>query len=98
MRKLNTLPSANVRKLPNCTRLPKPLELQHKAPVEALPELPREPEVGKLYMYKDKKVLCITRIGCDVCARGDEPTCRGLVNCNTSTRADGKSIQLLAVD
>ena len=24
MRKLNTLPSANVRKLPNCTRLPRP--------------------------------------------------------------------------
>lgn len=98
MRKLNTLPSANMRSLPNCTRLPRPLELQYKAPVEVLPELPQEPTIGEFYMYKSQKVLCIARTGCDVCARGDEPTCRGLVNCNTSARADEKSIQLLAVD
>ena len=107
MRKLNTLPSANMRKLPNCTRLPRPLELQHKAPVEVLPELqhkapvevlpelPQEPEVGKLYMYKGSKVECIARGGCRDCIRPCA-TMDGII-CSLASRVDGKSVQFVPV-
>jgi hypothetical protein len=67
MRKLNTLPSANVRKLPNCTRLPRPVEL------------PQAPEVGKFYVYKGRKVQCVASDNCDECVRPcDEIYCSSL--------------------
>lgn len=96
MRKLNTLPSANMRSLPNCTRLPRPLASRYKAPVEMLPELPREPEVGKLYMYKGSKVECIARGGCRDCIRPCA-TMDGII-CSLASRVDGKSVQFIPVD
>ena len=95
MRKLNTLPSANMRKLPNCTRLPRPLELQYKAPVEALPQLPQEPEVGKIYVYKGHKVQCVEARGCVGCFRRADLCAENL--CNPVNRQDRKSVQFVPV-
>ena len=80
MRKLNTLPSANMRSLLNCTRLPKLLGLQYRAPVaEGTPELPQAPEVGKFYVYKGRKVQCVASDNCDECIRPcDEIYCSSL--------------------
>lgn len=93
MRKLNTLPSANMRSLPNCTRLPRPVELQYKAPVEALPELPRAPEIGKFYVYKGRKVRCVKSNSCDECIGPcDEIYCSSLFS------FDGVPIKIISVD
>lgn len=78
-------------------RTAKPVELQYKAPVaEVITELTREPEIGKIYMYKGRKVECVARGGCRDCIR--PCATRDGVFCSLSVRADGKSVQFLPVD
>ena len=77
-------------------RVVKPVQLHYKSPVEVLPELPREPEVGKLYMYKGSKIECIARGGCRDCIRPCA-TMDGII-CSLASRVDGKSVQFIPVD
>lgn len=74
-------------------------ELAQAPATDVLPELPQEPDVRKFYMYKGRKVVCMSRVGCDLCVRyndyfGDCPD----ILCAGSKRKDRKSVQFVPVD
>lgn len=74
-------------------RAVKPVELQYKLPVGALPELPRAPEIGKFYVYKGRKVRCVKSNSCDECIGPcDEIYCSSLFS------FDGVPIKIISVD
>ena len=76
-------------------RVVKPVQLQHKAPVEVLPELPQEPTIGEFYVYKGHKVQCVEARGCVGCFRRADLCAEHL--CKPVNRQDRKSVQFVPV-